>query len=323
MQSFEIFCKSTTRRGFCLCCVNAAGASAASWLTPREAFAQARGIVDDIRAAAAETPLTVHRLRGAVSVLEGSGGNIAVLAGTDGKLLVDAGITAPRPRIEEALSALGREPIRHLINTHWHFDHTDGNAWMAQAGATIIAHRNTRRYLAMTQRVEDWNFDFPPAPSHALPTRLVGGEETMRLNGATITLREYGPAHTDSDLSAYFAEADILHTGGTFWNNAYPFIDCSTGGSIDGIIRATETNLAGSADSTVIIPGHGPIGTRQDLRAYRDMLMEIRGRIAELKRQGRSLQEVIAARPTAAHDTRWGGFVIPPPFFRRLVFAGV
>jgi glyoxylase-like metal-dependent hydrolase (beta-lactamase superfamily II) len=313
---------ASTRRAFCFCCLMAAGVAASGrWPTPRQAWAQ--GIVGGIRAAAAEAPITVHRLRGGIGVLEGSGGNIAAIGGPHGKLLVDSGITASRPRIEEALGLFGREPIRHLVNTHWHFDHADGNAWIAEAGATITAHRNTRKYLAMTQRVEDWNFDFPPAPAPALPTRLVQGEETIRLNGATVVLREYAPAHTDSDLSVFFAEADVLHTGDTFWNNAYPFIDYSTGGSIDGTIRATAANLATSGDGTIVIPGHGPVATRQDLRDYRAMLVDIRDRIATLKRQGRSLEEVIAVRPTAAHDARWGGFVIPPAFFTRLVFMGV
>ncbi|WP_204251148.1 MBL fold metallo-hydrolase [Elioraea rosea] len=315
---------ASTRRGFCLCCLVTAGLSASGrWLTPRQAFAQAQGIVGGIRAAAATAPITLHRLRGGIGMLEGSGGNIAVLSGRDGKLLVDSGITGSRPRIEEALETFGREPIRHLVNTHWHFDHSDGNEWIARSGATITAHRNTGKYLAMTQRVEDWDFDFPPAPRAALPTRVVRGEEVMRVNRATVTMREYGPGHTDSDLSVFFAEAEILHTGDTFWNDAYPFIDYSTGGSIDGTILATETSLAMSGPDTLVIPGHGPVGTRQDLRDFLDMLVDIRDRVTALKRQGRTLDEVIAARPTAAHDARWDGFVIPPPFFTRLVFAGV
>lgn len=322
--NFHPRASARTRRGFCLCCMTAAGFTVSGrWLTPRQAYAQAQGIVGGIRAAAAEAPIMVHHLRGGIGMLEGSGGNIAVLGGRDGKLLIDSGITASRSRIEEALGAFGREPIRHLVNTHWHFDHADGNAWMAEAGATITAHPNTRKYLAMTQRVEDWDFDFPPAPIAALPTRLVRGEEAMRLNGATVTVREFAPAHTDSDLSVFFAEADILHTGDTFWNNAYPFIDYSTGGSIDGTIRAAEANLAASAESTIVIPGHGPVGTRRDLRDCHDMLVDIRGRVAALKRQGRGLEEVIAARPTAAHDARWGDFVIAPAFFTRLVYMGV
>jgi glyoxylase-like metal-dependent hydrolase (beta-lactamase superfamily II) len=312
------------RRGFCFCCLVAASAAASGkWLTPRQAFAQAQNVVSGMRGAAASAPVTMHRLRGGIAVLEGSGGNIAVLSGPEGKLLVDSGLTASRPRIEEALKQLGPEPVRQLVNTHWHFDHADGNEWMADTGAVVIAHENTRKYLSMTQRVEDWDFDFPPAPRIALPTHIVRGEESSRVNGATVILRPHSPAHTDGDISVTFAEANILHTGDTFWNNAYPFIDYSTGGSIDGTIRATEMNLNGATESTLVIPGHGPVGSRRDLRDYRDVLVDVRGKVAQLKSQGRTLQEVIAERPTAAHDGRWGGFIIPPSLFTRLVYMGV
>ena len=120
-----------SRRGFCLCCASAAAASATgAWLTPRRAYAEALGIVETIKAAAAKAPITVHRLRGGVAVLEGSGGNVAVLTGRDGKVLVDAGIAVSRPQMATALADLGPEPLTHLINTHWHFDHASGNAWL-------------------------------------------------------------------------------------------------------------------------------------------------------------------------------------------------
>src|SRR5262249_43347356 len=141
-----------SRRRFCLCCVaSTTFAATGAWLSPSEVFAQARSAVDIIRSAAATAPITVHRLRGNVSVLEGSGGNIAVLPGPDGKLLVDAGITASRPRIKEALAGLGDQPVKHLINTHWHFDHADGNEWLNQEGATILAHENARKHLMSAQ----------------------------------------------------------------------------------------------------------------------------------------------------------------------------
>ena len=164
-----------SRRGFCLCCVAyAGGAAAAALLTPAQAIAQARNLVDQMRASGATEPVTVHALRGRVSALVGSGGNIAVLTGRDGKVLVDAGLTASRPRIMSALARLGRGPVTHLVNTHWHFDHADGNAWLNAQGARIIAHENTRKHLAKATRVDDWNYDFPPAPRAALPTELIG-----------------------------------------------------------------------------------------------------------------------------------------------------
>lgn len=313
-----------TRRSFCLCCALAAtGAASGGWLSPRTARAQAQGVVDRVRDAAVSAPIEVHRLRGGVSMLEGSGGNIAVLGGPDGKLLVDAGIAGSRPQLTAALVALGREPVRHLINTHWHFDHADGNAWLNADGATVTAHANTHRRLSTAQRVEDWNYDFPPAPPGALPTRIVTEQETMRVNGATLTLRHPGPAHTDTDLVVHFAEADILHAGDIFWNGVYPFIDHSSGGSIDGTIRVVDTLLRDATDRTIVIPGHGPPGDRRDLQAYRDMLAEVRSRVAALKRQGRSVAEAVAARPTADLDDHWGRFLIDGAAITRLAYRGV
>jgi glyoxylase-like metal-dependent hydrolase (beta-lactamase superfamily II) len=299
-------------------------AASGGLLTPDEAHAEVGSIVTLIKSEAAKAPINVYRLRGNIAVLEGSGGNIAVLTGADGKLLIDAGIGVSQPQITAALAALNAEPVTHLINTHWHFDHSDGNAWLHSAGAKIMAHENTRKRLLSAQRVEDWTTDFPaPAPG-ALPIEVFETDRTIKLNGTTIVMNYYGPAHTDSDISVYFAETDILHTGDTFWNNVYPFIDYSTGGSINGSIHAADANLAVTTDKTIVIPGHGqPIGNRSQLQEFRDMLVGIRENVEALKKQGRSLEEIVAARPTAAYDAKWGGFVIGPSLFTKLVYEGV
>ena len=230
-----------SRRGFCLCCVGAAACAAGTgWLTPREAFAEARGLVSLIKDSAATSPIVTHRLRNNISVLEGSGGNIAVLTGPDGKVLIDAGIGVSQPQITRALDALGADPITHLVNTHWHFDHADGNAWLHAAGARIIAQENTRKYLSEVQRVEDWDYNFLPLAAGGIPSEVFAGEHSLKLNGTSIGLKYYGPAHTDSDISVTFAEANVVHVGDTFWNGIYPFIDYSTGGSIDGIDRGVR-----------------------------------------------------------------------------------
>jgi glyoxylase-like metal-dependent hydrolase (beta-lactamase superfamily II) len=303
---------------------SASFAAAALWIDPRRVLAQHEldDLVSQMRADAVTANIEVQPLRRNVSVLMGSGGNIAALPGRDGKLLVDAGIPGSRHRISKALAAISSDPIGHLINTHWHFDHTEGNEWLHAEGASILAHENTRRHLSTTTRVEDWNYTFPPSPPGALPSHVVQTERTLHHNGATIVLRHYGPAHTDSDLSVYFAEADVLHVGDTWWNGVYPFIDRSTGGSIDGMIRATESNLARVTARTLIIHGHGPVGDRAQLIEFRDMLVAIRTQVAALKQQGKSLAEVLAAKPTAAHDAKWGSLV-PPRLFTRTVYGGV
>jgi glyoxylase-like metal-dependent hydrolase (beta-lactamase superfamily II) len=158
--------RSLSRRGFCLCCITASAvALTGGRLTPREAFAEARGIVSLIKDSAAVSPVITHKLRNNISVLEGSGGNIAVLTGPDGKVLIDAGIGVSRPQLTKALAGLGADPITHLINTHWHFDHAGGNTWLNSVGAKIFAHENTRKHLSGVQRVEDWDYNFLPLSS--------------------------------------------------------------------------------------------------------------------------------------------------------------
>ena len=283
--------------------------------------AAADGPVQQIRRAAARDPVRVQRLRGNVSVLGGSGGNVAALVAAEGIVLIESGIVGPK--IAAALTPLGRAPVTHVINTHWHFDHTEANAWMQARGASIIAHENTRKRLSVATRVEDWDFTFPASPGEALPTTLITEARQLTLHGAALALAQYAPAHTDSDLSVHLTDADVLHVGDTWWNGAYPFIDYSTGGSFAGTIRAAEENLRRVSAQTIVVPGHGPVGGRADVARFLDMLVAIRSRVATLKTQGRTVADVVAAKPTAAFDGAWSGGPIGPDFFSRLVYKGV
>jgi glyoxylase-like metal-dependent hydrolase (beta-lactamase superfamily II) len=303
-------------------------AATGALLAPRGLFAAAdavvaRGLVEQARNEAARATITVQRLRGNVSLLMGAGGNIAVLPGRDGKLLIDAGFAVARSKIGDALAGISPDPIKHLINTHWHFDHTDGNEWLHSAGATILAHENTRKHLSTDTRVEGWDFTFAASPAGAIPSEVFTAERRLDLNGTKITLKHYLPAHTDSDIYVHFIGADSIHVGDTFWNGYYPFIDYSTGGSIDGMIRATEANLAKITDKMIVIPGHGEVANKSQLSFYRDLLVTVRDRVATLKKQGRSLDEVVAANPTAPYDTKWGSGFMSPRMFTGLVFEGV
>lgn len=273
--------------------------------------------------AAAKAKIGVQTIRRNISVLDGSGGNIAVLTGKDGKLLVEAGFAVSRPALTDALASINADPIKHLINTHWHTDHTDGNAWLQSEGAAITAHENTHKRLSVATRVEGWAWTFPAAPPAALPATIFAAEHEMSRNDTRIAMKYYGPAHTDSDVWVIFTDADVVHVGDTWWNGVYPFIDYSTGGSIDGQIQAAEANLAAFTDKTIIIPGHGPVGHRSDVAEFRDMLVTIRQNVAALKKQGRSLDEVIDAKPTSAFDAKWGQFLITPAAFTALVYQGV
>jgi glyoxylase-like metal-dependent hydrolase (beta-lactamase superfamily II) len=296
--------------------------TATAWLAPDQLFAESENIVITARKRAEATDITVQPLRETVSALIGSGGNIAVLTGSDGKLIIDSGYATSRPKISDALAKLSPDPIKHLVNTHWHFDHCDGNEWMHEDGATILAHENTKKHLATTTRVEAWNFTFPPSPAGAIPSEVFANEKTLHVNGATIALKYYGPSHTDGDVSAYFAEADVLHCGDTWWNGHYPFIDYSTGGNIKGMIKAAESNVAKVTDKTIAIPGHGKIGGKAELTEYRDLLVTIYDRVAALKKEGKSLDQIIAAKPTAAYDSKWAGSFVNGDVFTKLVYDG-
>jgi glyoxylase-like metal-dependent hydrolase (beta-lactamase superfamily II) len=278
---------------------------------------------DLINESAARSPITVHRLRGGVVMLEGSGGNIGVLVEPTGKLMVDAGIAVSEDKIKAALGGLGPAPLRKVILTHWHWDHGDGSAWVRRAGATLLADPNAIARLKRTTRIAEWGHTFQPVATADLPNEPVPEDRTMRFGAETVMIRHYRPGHTDGDLSVYFRRADVLQTGDTFWNGVYPFIDYVGGGGIDGAIEAANQNLRLAGKGTIVIPGHGPVGDHAALVAFRDMLVEVRGRVAALKAQGKSLAEVQAARPTAALDGRWGRSVIDGRLFTALVYRGV
>jgi glyoxylase-like metal-dependent hydrolase (beta-lactamase superfamily II) len=294
----------------------------AMFLTPRDMFAQTSPVIT-IRKEAAKSPIVTNALRGNIYLLEGSGGNISVFHGKDGMMLVDSGLAVSKKRIIDALGRISSAPIKYLVNTHWHFDHADGNEWLHNAGATIIAHQNTKANLSRTITVKDWNYTFSPSSQDALPTVTFQKDKRITFNNSEIYLKYYAPGHTDSDISIYFEEADILQTGDTWWNSYYPFIDHSSGGSIDGMIDAANYNIAVTTNKTLIIPGHGAVGNRAQLIESRDMLVAVKEKISGLKASGMSLTEVLAQKPTAAYDGKFGQFLLDGAYFTRLVYADV
>ncbi len=276
-----------------------------------------------INAEAASSPVTVHPVRGKISFLEGSGGNITVLTAREGQFMVDGGIAVSKTKIEAALRGLGPGQVRYVVNTHWHWDHTDGNSWLKAAGAVVMAHPNTVRHLSETITVAEWEHTFTPAPAADLPSRLIAAKTEIMFGGENVQIEPYAPSHTDGDLFVYFPTEDVLATGDTWWNGLYPFIDYVAGGSIDGMIKAANANIARAGAHTLVVPGHGPVGDRGQLIEYRDMLVTIRANVAALKAKSKSLDEVIAAKPTAPFDAKWGKALISPALFTALVYRGV
>ncbi|MFM0055097.1 MBL fold metallo-hydrolase [Paraburkholderia phytofirmans] len=271
----------------------------------------------------ADGEIVVQPLRGNITVLMGSGGNITVLSGKEGKFLVDAGISKSQKKLQAALNEISPAPLKYVVNTHWHWDHTDGNAWMHAAGATIVAHGNTLKHLTETTHVNAWNWTFDPVPAGARPTLIVNDEKTFTFAGTKIEVENFGHGHTDGDLWVYFKKADVLALGDTFWNGNYPYIDNEDGGNIDGAIQWADKAVAFTTDRTIVVPGHGAVGTRAQLIEFRDMLVTVRNNVASLKSQGKSLDEIIAAKPTAAFDAKWGNFVFNGAQFTKMVYDGL
>ncbi len=247
-----------------------------------------------------------------VYMLAGRGGNIGLSVGGDGAFLVDDQFAPLSEKIKAAVAALSDRPVRFVINTHWHGDHTGGNENLGQAGAIIVAHENVRRRMSTEQFIEAFDSRVPPAPEAALPVITFAEAVTFHWNGDEIHVFHVGSAHTDGDSIIHFKEANVIHAGDTYFNGLYPFIDSSSGGTMDGVIEAVEAVLELANAKTRIIPGHGPISTKDGLRKYRQLLRTVRERVRKLMREGKSRAEVIAAKPTWDYDEKWGqGFLDP------------
>jgi cyclase len=267
----------------------------------------------------AQTPDTVTirttPLAGGVYLLQGQGGNIAASTGADGVILIDDDYAPLTDRILAAVDQLHSGRLRFVINTHWHRDHTGGNAALGGQGVLIVAHENVRRRMSREQFIEAYNAKIPPAAVAGFPVITFTDTLTFYLNSDTIQVFHVAPAHTDGDAVIYFRHANVTHMGDTFFNGLYPFIDYSSGGSLDGMIAAADRGLALSDEATRIIPGHGPIGTRADLRRYREMLATVRLRILSARQKGLTLEQVLNAHLLDEFNDPWGkGFLSPEQF---------
>jgi len=327
---------ATTRREMLRAASFLAGASALSGLMPRALLAEAQAAsagkaqtpssapadpVEQMKAQMAGVPLQTLKLRDNIQMLYGPGGNMLVLDGPDGKILVDSSFASVAPKVKQALDEISNTPFKMLINTHWHFDHTDGNAAMRQFGATILAHENTRKRLSTPQFMEFFNMRFPGSPVEALPQQTFTDSFKLYFDKEEISLAHFSPAHTDSDIYVHYQTSNVLHMGDTWFNGMYPFLDSSTGGKINGMIAAATKGISLVDGSTKIVPGHGAAGDKAALTKYRDMLVAVRDRIKMQKDAGKTLKEVIAAKATADFDAAWGAGLMMPDAFVTLVYT--
>ncbi len=262
-------------------------------------------------------------VRDGVSMLEGEGGNIGLSAGDDGAFLIDDQFAPLTEKILAAVAAVTDRPVKFLVNTHWHADHTGGNENLGKRGVLIFAHDNVRERLSRDQVIESFNYEVKAAPEIARPVVTFSQDITFHWNGDDIHVFHVERAHTDGDSIIHFRQANVFHMGDCFFNGMYPFIDPASGGEIGGVIAAAAQVLALADDETKIIPGHGPLAGKADLQTFHDMLVTVSGRIQELREAGKSRDEIIAARPTADFDEQWGGGFMKPDLWVGVVVEGM
>ncbi len=252
-----------------------------------------------------------------IYMLQGAGGNIGVSAGEDGVFMIDDQYSPLTPKIIAAISKISDKPIRFVINTHWHGDHTGGNENLGKTDVIIVAHDNVYKRLSSDQFIKAFDNHVPAAPKAALPVISFNDKVTFHLNGLHIQARHFAPAHTDGDSVIFFKDTNIVHTGDIFFNHMYPFIDTSSGGTIYGMIDATATLLTQVDDETKIIPGHGPLGNKADLQAYHDMLARVVEILTPLAQKNISIEKATEMKPLKELNDKWGG-----GFFKADMFLG-
>lgn len=267
--------------------------------------------------------IAAERVAPGVHVLFGAGGNIGVSTGADATVLIDDQFAPLTPKILAAAGKLSDKPVRFVVNTHWHGDHTGGNENLGKAGVVIVAHDNVRTRMASDQFIALMKRTVPASPAIALPVVTFDNMTTLHLNGEAIKAVHVAPAHTDGDALIVFTRANVIHMGDVYFASGYPFIDLSSGGSVRGVIAAVDKGLALGNATTRYIPGHGSVGDRAALTAYRAMLADIVDKVAAGIKAGKSVEALVAAKPTAAYDAKWGGAFIKPDQFIQLVYASL
>jgi cyclase len=279
-------------------------------LVPASLFGQQQFDTIQVRAQA---------LRGGVYMLTGSGGNIGLSVGGEAAFLIDDQYAPLTPKILAAVAAITPLPVRFVVNTHWHGDHTGGNENVGKTGALIVAHDNVRKRMSVEQFNDVFNRRTPASPAGALPVVTFNDTVTFHLNGDDVIVFHVAPAHTDGDAVVYFTKANVIHMGDTYFASGYPFIDVSSGGNVNGVIAAADRALTLCNAQTIVIPGHGPVSDCPALRVYRNMLVAIRDRIRAEMTKGRTLEQLKAAKLTSDFDAKWGKGFINPDVFVELV----
>ena len=339
-MKFDFLQKQTSRRDILRGSVTLAGSAFLTHFFPAtllHASAASRAqeslspadLLASMRAKFNAVPMETQKLADNVSMFDGPGGAVTVLNGPDGKFIVDTFVAPAWPKLKEAIDGLGSAPVKYVIDTHWHFDHTDNNAHLHAAGATVLAHENTKKRMSephdlpVLYRAADGalaSLHFDPSPAEALPQQTFATSYELQANGETLALQHVAPAHTDSDIYVHFQNANVISMGDLFFNGMYPYIDPGTGGTITGNIAACDKILSLADNSTKIVAGHGPLGNKADLTKFRDLLITSHDRVQKLKSSGKSALEAVAEKPFADLDPVWGQGIVNSDQWIQIVY---
>jgi cyclase len=255
--------------------------------------------------APADVKIETVSLAPGIYMLVGRGGNVGLTVGVDGAAIIDDQFNDMAPKIRAAVAMLSDRPVKFVINTHLHGDHTGGNDAFGKAGAVIIAQENVRKRLGTAQVNPSTKASIPARAREALPVVTFADSATLHFNDEDLEFTHLPNAHTETDIVVRFRNANIVHMGDMFVGG-FPFIDGNTGGTLDGLIRAHEAVLPTVDDNTRIIRGHGPLGSKADLQAFHDMLVVVRDRVAKLVKAGKTQDDVVQARPTKEFEEKYG-----------------
>lgn len=289
--------------------------------TATAAFASLALLSAPALCAAATAPIEIQTVRPGLHVLRGAGANVVAWAGADGVVVVDSGLAASAPQLLEALGRVSPGPLRFLVNTHWHPEHVGGNPVLHHAGAQSLAHVDTRAGMAASHTIAVDGLEVPAAPREALPMLTFDDAVTLHLNGDRLDVLHVAGAQGSGDVVLWWEGANVVHVGDAQWPGGYPLVNAAGGGSLAGMVASIETVLSRADARTAIVPGHGPVSDREELAAYRDMLVAVGSRVRELIEQGLGVDEVLAARPTAPYDERYALGAVGAERFVRTLYA--
>lgn len=268
-------------------------------------------------------PIKATKLSGNLVLIEGDGGNVALVVGDDGLMMIDGGLPDRVADLQKTIADVDSHKVSTLFNTHWHFDHTGSNEALGKAGVKIVAHENTKKWLSQKVTMEAFNRTFEPLKPEGLPVETFSKGGKMTFGKEKLEYAHVAPAHTDSDVYLFFPGPNVLHTGDLLFNGFYPVIDYSTGGWVGGMAAAAGTMLKVGDAQTRIIPGHGPMASKDDLKAMQAMLDTVSGRLEKMAKEGKSADEAAAAAPTKDFDDKYGKGMFKPDQWVRLAYTSV